>query len=179
MRYALFLNQSPDWYNSLLIIFLNQQPLNTSSLLVAGWLLVAIYFYRWLEMLPLLVILAIGIIGDKRRYIRERGGGDLEVLLVLMFMVAVIILWRVLFMATSLLLTFGSKMLLCRSLFAWRQRSLAFLDATTVGVVINDLYRSFMSIIAAATLVPGADLQDDVIISMALQVVLDGCGCSW
>ncbi len=70
-------------------------------------------------------------------HVREEVAANLEVLLLLMFMVAGIYFMKqlLLFIFTRLLLSIRSKMLLSLS-FAWRRRSSAFLDALTVVAVV-------------------------------------------
>ncbi len=113
--------------------FLNRKPVNFPHQpfrrgLVAGS---GIYFHSGdgPEMLPaapggLLAIEAVFIGMTSAEHVREEVAANLEVLLLLMFMVAGIYFMKqlLLFIFTRLLLSIRSKMLLSLS-FAWRQRS--------------------------------------------------------
>lgn len=92
-----FLGQSPDWYKLALIIFLILNPLIfIISPFVAGWLLVAEFIFtlamalKCYPLLPggLLAIEAVFIGMTSAEHVREEVAANLEVLLLLMFMVA-------------------------------------------------------------------------------------------
>ena len=94
-----FLGQSPDWYKLALIIFLIVNPLIfLISPFVAGWLLVAEFIFtlamalKCYPLLPggLLAIEAVFIGMTSAEHVREEVAANLEVLLLLMFMVAAI-----------------------------------------------------------------------------------------
>lgn len=121
-----FLGQSPDWYKLALIIFLIVNPLIfLISPFVAGWLLVAEFIFtlamalKCYPLLPggLLAIEAVFIGMTSAEHVREEVAANLEVLLLLMFMVAGIYFMKqlLLFIFTRLLLSIRSKMLLSLS----------------------------------------------------------------
>ena len=94
-----FLGQSPDWYKLALIIFLIVNPLVFAvAPFVAGWLLVVEFIFtlamalKCYPLLPggLLAIEALLIGMTSPAHVREEIAGNLEVLLLLIFMVAVI-----------------------------------------------------------------------------------------
>lgn len=118
-----FLGQSPDWYKLALIIFLIVNPLVFAvAPFVAGWLLVVEFIFtlamalKCYPLLPggLLAIEALLIGMTSPAHVREEIAGNLEVLLLLMFMVAGIYFMKqlLLFVFTRLLLGIRSKMLL-------------------------------------------------------------------
>lgn len=130
-----FFGPVPDWYKLALIIFLIVNPLIfLISPFVAGWLLVAEFIFtlamalKCYPLLPggLLAIEAVFIGMTSAEHVREEVAANLEVLLLLMFMVAGIYFMKqlLLFIFTRLLLSIRSKMLLSLSFFfAWRLRS--------------------------------------------------------
>ncbi|MSD89466.1 sodium/proton antiporter, partial [Escherichia coli] len=137
-----FLGQSPDWYKLALIIFLILNPLIfIISPFVAGWLLVAEFIFtlamalKCYPLLPggLLAIEAVFIGMTSAEHVREVAA-NLEVLLLLMFMVAGIYFMKqlLLFIFTRLLLSIRSKMLLSLSFCMAAAFLSAFLDALTV-----------------------------------------------
>lgn len=92
-----FLGQSPDWYKLALIIFLIVNPLVFAvAPFVAGWLLVVEFIFtlamalKCYPLLPggLLAIEALLIGMTSPAHVRDEIAGNLEVLLLLMFMVA-------------------------------------------------------------------------------------------
>jgi NhaB family Na+:H+ antiporter len=118
-----FLGQSPDWYKLTLIIFLIVNPLVFYlHPFIAGWLLVIEFIFtlamalKCYPLLPggLLAIEAVFIGMTTPGHIREEVASNLEVLLLLMFMVAGIYFMKqlLLFIFTRLLLGIRSKMLL-------------------------------------------------------------------
>lgn len=118
-----FLGQSPDWYKLALIIFLIVNPLVFAvAPFVAGWLLVVEFIFtlamalKCYPLLPggLLAIEALLIGMTSPAHVRDEIAGNLEVLLLLMFMVAGIYFMKqlLLFVFTRLLLGIRSKMLL-------------------------------------------------------------------
>ncbi len=132
-HYGAIFRPVPDWYKLALIIFLIVNPLIfLISPFVAGWLLVAEFIFtlamalKCYPLLPggLLAIEAVFIGMTSAEHVREEVAANLEVLLLLMFMVAGIYFMKqlLLFIFTRLLLSIRSKMLLSLS-FAWRRRS--------------------------------------------------------
>lgn len=92
-----FLGQSPDWYKLALLTFLIVNPLIfIINPFVAGWLLVAEFIFtlamalKCYPLLPggLLAIEAVMIGMTNAAHVREEVANNLEVLLLLMFMVA-------------------------------------------------------------------------------------------
>lgn len=133
-----FLGQSPDWYKLALIIFLIVNPLVFAvAPFVAGWLLVVEFIFtlamalKCYPLLPggLLAIEALLIGMTSPAHVRDEIAGNLEVLLLLMFMVAGIYFMKqlLLFVFTRLLLGIRSKMLL----------SLAFLPGGRVPLGLS------------------------------------------
>lgn len=139
---AQFFGQSPDWYKLALIIFLIVNPLIfLISPFVAGWLLVAEFIFtlamalKCYPLLPggLLAIEAVFIGMTSAEHVREEVAANLEVLLLLMFMVAGIYFMKqlLLFIFTRLLLSIRSKMLLSLSFCVAAAFLSAFLEALT------------------------------------------------
>ncbi|VCZ49629.1 Na(+)/H(+) antiporter NhaB [Klebsiella pneumoniae] len=126
-----FLGQSPDWYKLALIIFLIVNPLVFAvAPFVAGWLLVVEFIFtlamalKCYPLLPggLLAIEALLIGMTSPAHVRDRIAGNLEVLLLLMFMVAGIYFETAFAVRVSPLLGIRSKMLLSLA-FCRRPRS--------------------------------------------------------
>ncbi len=151
----MFLGQSPDWYKLALIIFLILNPLIfIISPFVAGWLLVAEFIFtlamalKCYPLLPggLLAIEAVFIGMTSAEHVREEVAANLEVLLLLMFMVAGIYFMKqlLLFIFTRLLLSIRSKMLLSLSFCMAAAFLSAFLDALTVVAVVISVAVGFM-----------------------------------
>ncbi|EMM3160695.1 sodium/proton antiporter NhaB [Salmonella enterica] len=118
-----FLGQSPDWYKLALLVFLIVNPfIFLANPFVAGWLLVAEFIFtlamalKCYPLLPggLLAIEAVIIGMTSAAHVREEVAANLEVLLLLMFMVAGIYFMKqlLLFIFTRLLLSIRSKMVL-------------------------------------------------------------------
>ena len=152
-----FLGQSPDWYKLTLILFLLINPIiYFISPFAAGWMLVAEFIFTLamaLKCYPLLPggLLAIEsvIIGmTSAEHVREELANNLEVLLLLMFMVAGIYFMKqlLLFIFTRLLLNIQSKMLLSVAFCLAAAFLSAFLDALTVVAVIISVSVGFYSI---------------------------------
>lgn len=92
-----FLGQSPDWYKLALLVFLIINPfIFLANPFIAGWLLVAEFIFtlamalKCYPLLPggLLAIEAVIIGMTSAAHVREEVAANLEVLLLLMFMVA-------------------------------------------------------------------------------------------
>ncbi|EHT3372495.1 sodium/proton antiporter NhaB [Salmonella enterica] len=118
-----FLGQSPDWYKLALLVFLIVNPfIFLANPFIAGWLLVAEFIFtlamalKCYPLLPggLLAIEAVIIGMTSAAHVREEVAANLEVLLLLMFMVAGIYFMKqlLLFIFTRLLLSIRSKMVL-------------------------------------------------------------------
>ena len=181
-----FLGQSPDWYKLALIIFLIVNPLIfLISPFVAGWLLVAEFIFtlamalKCYPLLPggLLAIEAVFIGMTSAEHVREEVAANLEVLLLLMFMVAGIYFMKqlLLFIFTRLLLSIRSKMLLSLSFCVAAAFLSAFLDALTVVAVVISVAVGFYVIYnrVASSRTEDTDLQDDSHIDKHYKVVLE------
>ncbi|MWL73890.1 sodium/proton antiporter, partial [Escherichia coli] len=168
-----FLGQSPDWYKLTLLAFLIINPvIFFIHPFTAGWLLVAEFIFtlamalKCYPLLPggLLAFEAIVIGMTSADHVKTELANNLEVLLLLMFMVAGIFFMKqlLLFIFTRLLLSIPSKTLLSLAFCCAAAFLSAFLDAlTVVAVVISvavgfyDIYHRFASSRPAET------LQDD------------------
>lgn len=168
-----FLGQSPDWYKLALIIFLIVNPLVFAvAPFVAGWLLVVEFIFtlamalKCYPLLPggLLAIEALLIGMTSPAHVRDEIAGNLEVLLLLMFMVAGIYFMKqlLLFIFTRLLLSIPSKMYLSLAFCLAAAFLSAFLDALTVVAVVISVAVGFYGIYhRVASSRPNEDLQDD------------------
>ncbi|EMO6898202.1 sodium/proton antiporter NhaB [Pluralibacter gergoviae] len=169
-----FLGQSPDWYKLTLIFFLLINPLLfIVSPFAAGWLLVAEFIFtlamalKCYPLLPggLLAVEAVMIGMTSPEHVREEIANNLEVLLLLMFMVAGIYFMKqlLLFIFTRLLLSIRSKMLLSLAFCFAAAFLSAFLDALTVVAVIISVAVGFYGIYHrfASSRPEDSDLQDD------------------
>ncbi|HGY5075629.1 Na(+)/H(+) antiporter NhaB [Citrobacter sp. C348] len=152
-----FLGQSPDWYKLALLSFLIVNPIIFFiNPFVAGWLLVAEFIFtlamalKCYPLLPggLLAIEAVVIGMTSATHVREEIAANLEVLLLLMFMVAGIYFMKqlLLFIFTRLLLSIRSKMLLSLSFCVAAAFLSAFLDALTVVAVVISVAVGFYGI---------------------------------
>jgi NhaB family Na+:H+ antiporter len=152
-----FLGQSPKWYKQLIIAFLLINPIAFAiSPFVAGWMLI-IEFILTLAMAlkcyplqpgGLLAIEAILIGMASPESVYRETIGNLEVILLLMFMVAGIYFMRelLLFTFTRILLSIKSKALLA-FLFSFTAAFLsAFLDALTVTAVLITVAVGFYAV---------------------------------
>ena len=152
-----FLGQSPDWYKLTLILFLIINPLIFFiNPFAAGWLLVVEFIFtlvmalKCYPLLPggLLVIEAIFIGMTSAEHVREEIATNLDVLLLLMFMVAGIFFMKqlLLFIFTRLLLSIQSKMRLALAFCLAAAFLSAFLDALTVVAVVISVAMGFYDI---------------------------------
>ena len=153
-----FLGQSPDWYKLAILIFLVINPLVFFLVdpFIAGWLFVVEFIFTLamaLKCYPLLPggLLAIesvliGMTSPDR--VGEEIAHNLEVLLLLIFMVAGIYFMKqlLLFVFTKLLLNIRSKMLLSLAFCFAAALLSAFLDALTVVAVVISVATGFYSI---------------------------------
>ncbi|AFJ46879.1 sodium/proton antiporter NhaB [Shimwellia blattae] len=173
--YRNFLGQSPDWYKLTLLIFLVVNPLVFFfvSPFLAGWLLVAEFIFtlamalKCYPLLPggLLAIEAVFIGMTSAEHIRTEIASNLEVLLLLIFMVAGIFFMKqlLLFIFTKLLLGIRSKTLLSLAFCLAAAFLSAFLDALTVVAVIISVALGFYGIYHQVVSAPGADGQNDIL----------------
>jgi Na+:H+ antiporter, NhaB family len=181
-----FLGQSPDWYKLTLIVFLALNPIVFFiNPFIAGWLLVAEFIFtlamalKCYPLLPggLLAIEGVMIGMTSAEHVREEIANNLEVLLLLMFMVAGIYFMKqlLLFIFTRLLLTIQSKMLLSLAFCLAAAFLSAFLDALTVVAVIISVAVGFYGIYhRVASVRPGeGDMLDDSHIDMRNKEVLE------
>ena len=152
-----FLGQSPDWYKLTLILFLVINPIvYLLDPFVAGWMLVAEFIFTLAMALKCYPLLPGGLLATEAvligmtsaEHVREEIASNLEVLLLLMFMVAGIYFMKqlLLFIFTRLLLAIRSKMLLSAAFCLAAAFLSAFLDALTVVAVIISVAVGFYSI---------------------------------
>lgn len=153
-----FLGQSPNWYKMLLLAFLIVNPLLFFfvSPFLAGWLLIAEFIFtlgmalKCHPLLPggLLTLEAIVIGMASAEQVKQELAGNLEVLLLLIFMVAGIFFMKqlLLFVFTRLLLTLRSKVLLSLTFCLAAAFLSAFLDALTVVAVVISVAVGFYQI---------------------------------
>ncbi|MEQ4532553.1 MAG: Na(+)/H(+) antiporter NhaB [Mixta sp.] len=153
-----FLGQSPTWYKLTLLGFLIINPLLFFfvSPFLAGWLLVAEFIFtlgmalKCYPLMPggLLALEAIAIGMASAEQVKEELANNLEVLLLLIFMVAGIHFMRqlLLFVFTRLLLTIRSKVILGLAFCVAAAFLSAFLDALTVVAVVLSVAAGFYDI---------------------------------
>jgi len=153
-----FLGASPDWYKKLVLIFLVANPiiLFTAGPVIAGWALILEFIFTLamaLKCYPLqpgglLAIEAIALGMASPDSVYHEVEANLQVILLLMFMVAGIYFMRdmLLFVFTKILISVKSKMLLS-FLFSFSAAFLsAFLDALTVTAVLITISVGFFSV---------------------------------
>ncbi|MFS2225593.1 sodium/proton antiporter NhaB [Pantoea sp. B65] len=153
-----FLGQSPDWYKLTLLGFLLLNPLLFFfvSPFLAGWMLVAEFIFtlgmalKCYPLLPggLLALEAVAIGMTTAESVKEELAGNLEVLLLLIFMVAGIFFMKqlLLFVFTKLLLNIRSKIWLGVAFCLASAFLSAFLDALTVVAVVISVATGFYGI---------------------------------
>lgn len=168
-----FLGQSPDWYKLILLVFLVVNPIIFSvNPFIAGWLLVAEFIFtlamalKCYPLLPggLLAFEAVVIGMTSAEHVKAELASNLEVLLLLIFMVAGIYFMKqlLLFIFTRLLLSIPSKMFLSLAFCLAAAFLSAFLDALTVVAVVISVAVGFYGIYhRVASSRPNEDLQDD------------------
>lgn len=156
--YRNFLGQSPDWYKLAILSFLVINPLvfYFVSPFIAGWILVAEFIFtlamalKCYPLLPggLLAIEAVIIGMTNAEHVRNEIAANLEVLLLLMFMVAGIYFMKqlLLLVFTKLLLGIRSKILLSLAFCVAAAFLSAFLDALTVVAVVISVAVGFYGI---------------------------------
>ncbi|STQ44542.1 Sodium/proton antiporter nhaB [Ewingella americana] len=153
-----FLGQSPDWYKLTIIGFLILNPIIyfLVSPFLAGWLLVIEFIFTLgmaLKCYPLqpgglLAIEAVMIGMTSAERIKEQVFSNLEVILLLIFMVAGIYFMKqlLLYVFTKLLLNIRSKTALSLAFCLAAAFLSAFLDALTVVAVVISVSVGFYSI---------------------------------
>lgn len=153
-----FLGHSPDWYKLAIIGFLIINPLVFFfvSPFVAGWMLVVEFIFTLamaLKCYPLqpgglLAIQAVAIGMTSPHQVAEEIANNLEVLLLLVFMVAGIYFMKqlLLFVFTKLLLNIRSKPILSLAFCLASAFLSAFLDALTVIAVVISVSVGFYTI---------------------------------
>lgn len=153
-----FLGQSPNWYKLTLLAFLVINPLIYFwvSPFLAGWLLVVEFIFTLgmaLKCYPLqpgglLAIEAVMIGMTSAERIGEEIAANLEVVLLLIFMVAGIYFMKqlLLFVFTKLLLNIRNKIVLSLAFCLAAAFLSAFLDALTVIAVVISVSIGFYSI---------------------------------
>ncbi|MBE2897571.1 sodium/proton antiporter NhaB [Pasteurellaceae bacterium TAE3-ERU1] len=153
-----FLGKSPDWYKTTILLFLVVNPILFFfvSPFIAGWALVVEFIFTLamaLKCYPLqagglLVIEALFIGMTTPEHVYHEVVANMEVLLLLMFMVAGIFFMKdlLLFVFTKLLLVVRSKKLLSLSFCLSAAFLSAFLDALTVVAVIISVGTGFYAV---------------------------------
>ena len=152
-----FLGQSPDWYKLTLLVFLVVNPvIFLLDPFVAGWMLVAEFIFtlamalKCYPLLPggLLALEAVVIGMTSAEHVKNEIASNLEVLLLLIFMVAGIYFMKqlLLFIFTRLLLSIPSKTLLSLAFCLAAAFLSAFLDALTVVAVVISVAVGFYGI---------------------------------
>ncbi|WP_312739782.1 sodium/proton antiporter NhaB [Cedecea neteri] len=173
--YRNFLGQSPDWYKLTLILFLVVNPLVFwfVSPFIAGWMLVVEFIFalamalKCYPLLPggLLAIEAVLVGMTSPDHVRAEIASNLEVLLLLMFMVAGIYFMKqlLLLLFTRLLLGIRSKVALSLAFCVAAAFLSAFLDALTVVAVVISVAVGFYSIYhrVASETQDESNVQDD------------------
>ncbi|WP_338463648.1 sodium/proton antiporter NhaB [Franconibacter daqui] len=155
--YRNFLGQSPNWYKLTLLLFLIlNPPVFWVNPFIAGWMLVAEFIFtlamalKCYPLLPggLLAIEAVMIGMTTPNHVREELANNLEVILLLIFMVAGIYFMKqlLLLIFTRLLLGIRSKALLSLSFCFAAAFLSAFLDALTVVAVVISVAVGFYGI---------------------------------
>ncbi|CAM3297082.1 sodium/proton antiporter NhaB [Xenorhabdus nematophila] len=153
-----FLGNAPDWYKLAIIVFLIINPLVYFfvSSFVAGWMLVVEFIFTLamaLKCYPLqpggLLAMEAVIIGmTSPKQIGHEISNNLEVILLLIFMVAGIYFMKqlLLFVFTKLLLNIRSKKMLALAFCLASAFLSAFLDALTVIAVVISVSVGFYAI---------------------------------
>ena len=153
-----FLGKAPDWYKIAIISFLIINPLVFFLVdpFVAGWLLVVEFIFTLamaLKCYPLqpgglLAIEAVAIGMTSAEQVKHELVANIEVLLLLVFMVAGIYFMKqlLLFIFTKILISIKSKILLSLAFCLMAAFLSAFLDALTVIAVVISVTVGFYSI---------------------------------
>ncbi|HEQ1857150.1 TPA: sodium/proton antiporter NhaB [Providencia alcalifaciens] len=176
-----FLGNSPDWYKLAIILFLIINPIVFYFVnpFIAGWLLVIEFIFTLamaLKCYPLqpgglLAIEAVLIGMTSPAQISHEISNNLEVVLLLIFMVAGIYFMKqlLLYVFTKLLINVRSKRILALSFCLASAFLSAFLDALTVIAVVISVSIGFYSIYHqyASSQPSNTDLQNDSFIDTA------------
>jgi NhaB family Na+:H+ antiporter len=152
-----FLGKAPDWYKLTIIAFLIINPIVFAiNPFVAGWLLVVEFIFTLamaLKCYPLqpgglLAIEAVAIGMTSPEMVKHELVGNIEVLLLLIFMVAGIYFMKDLLLVifTKILLSIRSKAVLASAFCLAAAFLSAFLDALTVIAVVISVAVGFYSI---------------------------------
>lgn len=152
-----FLGNTPGWYKITILLFLVMNPLLTAiDPFVAGWVLVAEFIFtlsmalKCYPLLPggLLALEAVFVGLTSPDQVKHELSANLEVLLLLMFMVAGIYFVRqlLLFVFTRLLIRVRSKLFLSLAFSLMAAFLSAFLDALTVVAVVISISVGFYSV---------------------------------
>ncbi|GAL07482.1 Na+/H+ antiporter NhaB [Photobacterium aphoticum] len=153
-----FLGKAPDWYKVAIIAFLIINPIVFFLIdpFVAGWLLVIEFIFTLamaLKCYPLqpgglLAIEAVAIGMTSPEMVKHEIVANIEVLLLLVFMVAGIYFMKqlLLFIFTKILISIRSKTLLSLAFCVMAAFLSAFLDALTVIAVVISVTVGFYSI---------------------------------
>ncbi|PSB82099.1 Na(+)/H(+) antiporter NhaB [Photobacterium damselae] len=153
-----FLGKAPDWYKVAIIAFLIINPIVFFLVdpFVAGWLLVVEFIFTLamaLKCYPLqpgglLAIEAVAIGMTSPEQVKHELVANIEVLLLLVFMVAGIYFMKqlLLFIFTKILIGIRSKVLLSLAFCVMAAFLSAFLDALTVIAVVISVTVGFYSI---------------------------------
>ncbi|MFV0575724.1 MAG: Na(+)/H(+) antiporter NhaB [Vibrio sp.] len=153
-----FLGKAPDWYKVVIIAFLVINPIVFFFInpFVAGWMLVVEFIFTLamaLKCYPLqpgglLAIEAVAVGMTSAEQVKHELANNIEVLLLLVFMVAGIYFMKnlLLFVFTKILLGVRSKILLSVAFCVTSAFLSAFLDALTVIAVIISVAVGFYAI---------------------------------
>lgn len=185
--YRNFLGQSSDWYKVTILCFLVINPLVFwfVSPFAAGWMLVAEFIFtlamalKCYPLLPggLLAIEAVLAGMTSAQHVRDEVASNLEVLLLLIFMVAGIYFMKqlLLLVFTKLLLGIRSKVMLSLAFCLAAAFLSAFLDALTVVAVVISVAVGFYGIYHRVASQGGdeSDIQDDSRIASDSRAVLE------
>ncbi len=152
-----FLGTTPKWYKITILLFLIVNPfLVAANPFLAGWVLVAEFIFtlsmalKCYPLLPggLLALEAVATGLTSANQVKHELSANLEVLLLLMFMVAGIYFVRqlLLFVFTRLLISVRSKLVLSLAFSLAAAFLSAFLDALTVVAVVISISVGFYSV---------------------------------
>ncbi|OEF26948.1 Na(+)/H(+) antiporter NhaB [Vibrio rumoiensis] len=168
-----FLGKAPDWYKVTIIAFLIINPIVFFLIdpFTAGWLLVVEFIFTLamaLKCYPLqpgglLAIEAVAIGMTSAEQVKHELAANIEVLLLLIFMVAGIYFMKqlLLFVFTKILLGVRSKTLLSVAFCVTAAFLSAFLDALTVIAVIISVAIGFYAIYHKVVSNPGSTSHHD------------------
>lgn len=152
-----FLGSTPRWYKMTIVMFLIINPFIVAlNPFVAGWLLVAEFIFTLSMALKCYPLLPGGLLAleavfsglTSAEQVKHELSANLEVLLLLMFMVAGIYFVRqlLLYVFTKLLISVRSKIALSLAFSVMAAFLSAFLDALTVVAVVISISVGFYSV---------------------------------